>query len=293
MCFQLKPVDVRHDISREEFQKEYVEKSKPVILKNYSANWPARNKWTLDYLEKNYGSLEVPVMKEAFASSGDSYTSAKNTMRFGDYLKLIGSQPTQLRIFLFNIFKAAPELKKDFSFPPLIDSYVKAHPFVFFGGATSFVDAHMDLDMSHVFMTQFSGTKKVVLFDSSCSTQLYRHPLTVSTNVDVGNPDTEKYPLLKGLAGYECTVKDGDTLFMPSGMWHYIYYNEGGFALSLRAMPRSLTRKLYGAYRIAMLLGVDRALTKLLGAKKWYNLKEAWAQARAQKLMRHLKTANV
>lgn len=284
MCFQLKTVEIKHEISKEEFQESFVRKSTPVILKNYSAHWNARNKWTFKFFKEKYGHIDVPVMSEAFATSGDSYVGGNKTMKFSAYLDLIEREPTKLRIFLFNLFKAAPELREDFDFPPLINSYVTSHPFVFFGGATSFVDAHMDLDMSHVFMTQFAGSKKVVLFDPKYSTQLYRHPLTVSTNVDVGHPDYVKYPLLKNLPGYECTLNHGDTLFMPSGMWHYVYYNEGGFALSLRSMPEKLSQKLYGAYRIAMLLGADRAMTKAMGASKWYQVKEAWAHRRAAQL---------
>ena len=86
-------------------------------------------------------------------------------MLFSDYLNLIAQKPTKLRMFLFNIFKHAPELCHDFSYPDIVDHYLTRHPFMFFGGATSWVDIHMDLDFSHVFITQFHGEKKVVLFD--------------------------------------------------------------------------------------------------------------------------------
>ena len=281
MGFLLSPVDVRSGLTANEFQKSYVDKNLPVVLKDFSAHWPAINKWTFAYFKKYYGDLEVPVMREAFATSGNSYTSASQTMKLRDYLAEVEAGPTNLRIFLFNMFKAAPELKEDFDFPPIIDNYLKSQPFIFFGGEGSAVDAHMDLDLSHVLMTQFAGTKKVILFHPKYSTRLYRHPLTVSTNVDVGHPDFEKYPLLKNLPGLECTLEHGDTLFMPSAWWHYIYYNQGGFALSLRALADSYLRRAQGAYRIAMLLGVDRGVTKMLGPKKWYAIKEAWANLRA------------
>lgn len=61
-------------------------------------------------------------------------------MKFGDYLDLIRSnKPTNLRIFLFNIFKHKPELKKDFDFSPITDTYLKRFPFMFFGGKNSVV----------------------------------------------------------------------------------------------------------------------------------------------------------
>src|SRR5687767_6772733 len=109
MCFHLTPVETKDEISKEDFERDYVRASKPVILRNYSADWPAREKWTFDYFKKNYGHIDVPVMKEAFATSGNSYIGGSNTMKFGDYLDLIEREPTQLRIFLFNLFKVAPE----------------------------------------------------------------------------------------------------------------------------------------------------------------------------------------
>lgn len=280
---QLESVEVRENITKEEFQHEYVQNHKPVVLKNYSSKWPAKQKWNFNYFKAAYGHIEVPLYEEAFADSGKSYLDAQSKMKFKDYLDLIASQPTKKRMFLFNIFKHAPELCHDFDYPNLINGYLKKHPFMFFGGATSWVDAHMDLDNSHVFITQFQGEKKVILFDPKYSIPLYRHPLTVSTNVDIGNPDFKTYPLLKKVKGLECIINNGDTLFMPSGWWHYIYYTEGGFALSLRSQPQQLSRKIQGAVNIFKLICLDRMMTRLLGAPKWYGMKEKWAHKRAGK----------
>jgi len=38
-------------------------------------------------------------------------------MKFGDYLDEIRKGPSELRLFLFNIFKYAPQLKHDFVWP--------------------------------------------------------------------------------------------------------------------------------------------------------------------------------
>ena len=283
MGFDLRAVDVRENISRDEFQKEYFIPKKPVLLKSYSSHWPAKKKWSLEYFKKTCGNIDVPLYSEAFANSGKSYLDAQEKMKFKDYLDLIEKGPTKKRMFLFNIFKHMPELCEDFDFPPICDGYFKKMPFMFFGGATSYVDAHIDLDLSHVFITQFQGKKKVILFDPNCSSQLYRHPFTVSTNVDIGNPDFKKYPKLNGLKGYECTIDNGDTLYMPSGYWHYIYYEEGGFALSLRSNPKGIAQKLKSLKSISSLLVIDRGMTKILGAKRWYQMKEDLAHKSAAK----------
>lgn len=280
----LQPIEICDHIDRATFQERFLKPNKPVVMKNFSGSWPAKDKWSFDYFKSRYPDLMVPVYGEAFADTGKSYTSTDDKMLFSDYLDLIASKPTQLRMFLFNIFKHIPDLCQDFNYPDIIDYYVKKHPFMFFGGATSKVDAHFDLDLSHVFLTQFHGRKRVILFGPEYSTHLYRHPLTVSCNLDLGNPDFQKYPKLLEAKGYECEINNSETLFIPSGYWHYIYYVEGGFALSLRARTSSLPRLALAGIQMFNLLVVDYNMSRILGAKRWYAMKEQMAIKRAAKL---------
>lgn len=280
----LQPVERRESITKAEFQRDFVKLNKPVVLDNYSKNWPAREKWTLAYFKNRYPDLMVPIYKEAFATSGQSYTHTNDKMRFADYLDLIASEPTHLRMFLFNIFKHIPDLCHDFDYPNIVDHYIKRYPFMFFGGATSYVDIHYDLDLSHVFLTQFHGKKKVILFGPEYSDYLYRHPLTVSCNIDFSNPDFKRYPKLLEAKGYECEIDNGQTLFIPSGYWHYIYYEEGGFALSLRARPGSISRLLLALYKMFKLTILDYNISRILGAERWYAMKENMAVRRAKRL---------
>ena len=114
-------------------------------------------------------------------------------MRFDDYLNLIQKEPTDLRLFLFPVFKHKPELLKDFGYPDIVKGYIKI-PFMFFGPPKSIVRMHQDIDMSNVFLTQFHGRKRVYLFAPDQSTLLYRLPFNVHSTVDVDNPDYEAYP---------------------------------------------------------------------------------------------------
>lgn len=283
-ALNLQPIEKRDDLTRQSFQEEFLKPNKPVVMTNFSKNWAAREKWSFDYFKKGHADLMVPVYAEAFANTGQSYTSTNNKMRFGDYLDLIAKEPTKLRMFLFNIFKHIPSLCDDFSYPDIVDRYLKNYPFMFFGGASSWVDVHYDLDLSHVFLTQFYGKKRVVLFGPEYSDHLYRHPLTVSCNVDIGNPDFNRYPRLKEAKGYECIIDNGETLFIPSGYWHYIYYIEGGFALSLRARPDSLARRMFSGIKIFNLTVLDHNISKILGAQKWYDMKEKMAIKKAERI---------
>jgi hypothetical protein len=52
----------------------------------------------------------------------------------------------------------------------------------------------------------------------------------------VDNPDFEKFPALKGVEGYEVYLEHGDTLFMPTGMWHWMKYIDGSFSFKLKGL---------------------------------------------------------
>ena len=280
----LRPLERRDDISPLEFRETYFKSRRPVVMKSFSSKWPAISKWTIDFLRENYGGLSVPVFEEAFADSGASYGSTNEYMPFGEYLDLIQSGPTLKRLFLFNILKHAPELTRDFDFPEFAGKWARKHPFMFFGGQTSYVDAHFDADMSHVFLTQFEGRKRVVLYGPEWSDYLYRHKFTVSHNVDLGNPDFDRYPRLLDAKGYECILEHGDTVYMPSGYWHYVYYETGGFSLALRSPITGPIGRTHMLYRLLALAVGDHGLSKLLGQKRWYARKEAMAHRKAARL---------
>lgn len=280
----LTPLERRDEIGPEEFFSAYFKPRRPLVFRSFSAEWPARKKWTLDYFRDTYGDISVPVYEEAFADSGASYGSTNDYMPFKDYLDLIEAGPTLKRLFLFNIFKHAPELCHDFDFPKFANRWAQRHPFMFFGGQTSYVDAHFDADMSNVFLTQFHGRKRILLYGPKWSNHLYRHKFTVSHNVDLGNPDFERYPRLAEAQGFECLLEDGDTVYMPSGYWHYVYYETGGFSLALRSPITGPVGRTHMLYRLLALAVGDHGLSKILGTKRWYGMKESMAQRKAARL---------
>jgi hypothetical protein len=58
----LENVDVVNDISKEDFQKNYFKKQKPLLIKNFASRWDAFDKWNLAYIREKAGDQEVPCM---------------------------------------------------------------------------------------------------------------------------------------------------------------------------------------------------------------------------------------
>ncbi len=278
-------IDVVENISRKDFDKHYFYPQKPALIKNVYADQPASLKWTLQWFKENHGDLMVDLVDSKRTNyAKTAITTPDLQMRFGEYIDIITSnQPTDYRIFLFNIFKEIPELKKDLRCPAIFESVLKDMGFVFFGGVGSVTRLHQDIDMSNVLLTQFDGKKRVVLFSPDQSRNLYRLPMNTFGLVDVDHPDYEKYPALKAIKGYDITLERGDAVFMPSGYWHHIVYTTGGFGASFRR-PGTLGKMLKGGINLGVLMPIDKMLTKTLG-DSWYTYKTKIAQKRGDEIV--------
>ena len=180
---ELQPIERRSGLQPETFAAEFLEPMIPVVLTDLMDDWPARQKWTIDYIKTRYGHLRVPVVSNNYSKPGKGYMSPDRIISFKEYLEILESGPTDLRIFLWNIFRVTPELRQDFRIPTIMDGFVNELPFMFFGGQGSKVALHYDIDMSHVFLNQIHGRKRVVLFAPDQSRMLYRHPFTVASYV--------------------------------------------------------------------------------------------------------------
>jgi len=266
-------------LTRRDFEEEYLKKNKPVVFTDLAKDWPATEKWTFKWLKETHGDLQVPVYDNDFRKPGKDYLTPKRTMPFAEYLDTIQGGPTELRMFLYNIFKHAPEMINDFSMPAVTDGWLDKFPMMFFGGQGARVDLHYDLDCAAIFITQFQRKKKIVLFAPDQGDYLYQHPFTVQSEVRLDNPDFDKHPALQVANGYQTTLDHGETLFMPHLYWHFMDYVEGGFSLSLRR--HSLYTRTRGSWNIARHFVVDKSMNYVLG-DRWGTIKANLAQKRAQ-----------
>ncbi|MBU1374057.1 MAG: cupin-like domain-containing protein [Bacteroidetes bacterium] len=285
MSFILNKVDVVDNISPADFKKNYLDKRKPLVIKNLTKDWPAREKWTTDYLKSIAGDLEVPLYDNSKADPSKPINSAAAQMKLGDYLDLIKREPTELRIFFFNLFKHHPELINDIKIPKdLMGGFIESMPAMFFGGSNSITFLHYDIDLPHLFHTHFGGRKHVILFENKWKRRLYCLPNATYAleDYDVLNPDFKKFPALQGVQGEEVFLEHGDTLFMPTGYWHWMKYLDGSFSLSLRAWDKSITRKAQSVLNLALKGGVDSVI-KMLFKEKYAHYREKLAIKRAEK----------
>lgn len=169
---------------------------------------------------------------------------------------------------------------------------------LFTGGQGSITHMHFDIDLSHIFHTQFMGKKRVLLFPYEEQHKLYRKPWEVLSLVNFeryfdrahNKLNPEKFPALQLARGYDLILDHGDTLFMPAGYWHHMEYIDSGFAMSLRAMQSGFAGKLKGAWNLFGMRYLDTLFKKAI-PEWWYIYKKNKTFADAEKVM-EMYTAN-
>jgi len=287
MSIVLTPIDRVDDISKEDFITNYLIPRRPLIIRKATQSWPALQKWTFDYLKEVVGDQVIPLYDSSKADPSKPINAAAAEMKFSDYIDLIQKQPTDLRIFLFDPIKFAPRLLDDYRSPTnLMGGFLDKYPNMFFGGAGSVTFLHYDIDLAHIFHTHFNGRKRVILFDQKWSERLYCMPFATYAleDYDIENPDFEKFPALSGVEGQEAILDHGDTLFMPTGYWHWMKYLDGSFSISLRAWDKSWGIKAKSLYNLTIQRKFDDLMKKNFNGK-YMGWKEELAIKRAEKAL--------
>ena len=287
----LEPVDVVDDISKEEFQKKYFKTHKPLLIKNFASRWEAFDKWNLEYIREKAGEQIVPLYDNKPADANKSTDTPTTHMKMKEYIDIIKSKPSDLRIFFYIITDKLPELLKNFVYPDLGIKFFKRLPTLFFGGSEANVIMHYDVDLGDFLHIHFEGKKRILLFDQEQSDYLYKVPLSVHTmyDLDYNNPDYKKFPALQYAKGYEILMEHGDALFIPGAFWHFNRYLEPGFSLSLRALPNKPSKFASMLYHVFVMRYTDKLLRKIF-KKKWVDYKEKWAYEKGSSAAKkHLK----
>ena len=279
------------DITVEEFRNNYLNQSKPLLIKGFSKDYPAGNLWTFDYFREKMGDFKVGVFDNSKKSTS-TYVKPDLHMPFSEFLDIIQKdEETPYRIFLFNMFKEFPELRKEFPTPPHAKGILGELGLAFFGGKNTTVRVHFDIDCSSVLLTQFIGRKRIVLIPPDFETLFYKLPFSGFSMVDIENPDYDKFPGLKYVQGYDFVMEPGDALFMPSRYWHYNTYLEGGMAVSYRVMANTAESVFNGVMNTSLRLVYDKMMGKVL-KDKWVDRKMASSIKRAEQEIKRLTLKN-
>jgi len=265
-------------LDKNEFVSKHLRPAVPVVISKLGERWPATEKWNTAYLSRIAGDNKVPVYSSQPAQGTAHQHAAVQTLALRDYLQKLENGEQDLRIFFYNILNEAPELLNDFSYPDMGMKFFKRLPVLFAAGRGAKVQMHYDIDLANLVLCHFGGPKHVFLVSPEQTRYLYKVPFSFSTlhAIDPAAPDFERFPALRKVHGEVAVLNHGDCLFIPSGYWHYIVYEDIGFSMTLRSMPTDLVSRLQVLKNIALTRNVEGTMRKLLG-QRWNDRNERLA----------------
>ena len=271
-------------ISKQEFIENFFKPQKPVVIERFVEDWPAYSKWNLEYMRSVAGDITVPLYDDRPVNHKERFNEPHAQMKMSAYIDLLRTEPTKYRIFLWNILKEVPALRKDFYYPDFGLKLMKGLPMLFFGGEGSDTFMHYDIDLANIFHFHFEGKKECILFPQSESKFLYKVPHSIITHesIDFSDPDYSKWPALKQVLGYRTYLGHGEVLYMPEGYWHHMKYITPGFSMSLRAIarnPKNLGRALYNV----LLMRYYDSLMRRMKGQEWIDWKNEQAILRTNR----------
>ncbi|MFI1743893.1 cupin-like domain-containing protein [Thalassobellus sediminis] len=207
------------------FKKKYLNKGEPIVLKGYGDDWPAKTKWSLDFLSGL--ETEEPVSLELGANNQNETDFVKQNLssyiesiKKGDQIK--GESPAYLT--LFNIFSRFPHLNEDIDLSIFTKYTKKNNVYGWIGPKGTVTGFHQD-SLNNM-LAQVMGRKQVVLASPKQSNSMYvsdKFDLgAVSSEVDINNYNKEKHPKIQDVDFFSTVLEPGDVLFIPRKWWHYV-----------------------------------------------------------------------
>ena len=242
-------VEKRSGVSRDDFVERHVRGSRPVVLTDISADWPAMRRWSPQDLKARFGHLEVEIQAErnADAQYEQNKLQHRRTQRLGDFVdRVLAGGPTNDYYMTANNEALrqsgfAPLLADIGSLPAVCDPAALSRLSSFwFGPAGTVTPLHHDTIM--LFHTQVVGRKRWRFVSPLETPKLYNYN-GVFSPIDVDRPDLVRYPLFQQVKMLEVVVEPGETVFLPLGWWHQVTSLDVSlsFSYSNLALPNEFT----------------------------------------------------
>jgi Cupin-like domain len=234
----LQGIERRAHVTPQEFLEKYYATNTPVILTNMLHEWKAMQLWTPEYLKTQYGHcvVEVQTKRNRDANYEINSPQHKATLFLSDYADMVvsGQETNDYYMVANNGNLDRPDFKsllQDIQqFPGLLDSDQAAQRvFLWFGPSGTITPIHhdpMNLIMAHIY-----GRKRWRLISPNETPLVYNH-VGVFSEVDLENPDYEKYPLFKQAHVIEAVLEPGEIIFVPVGWWHQVKSLDVSISLS-------------------------------------------------------------
>jgi histone arginine demethylase JMJD6 len=217
-------IEKRSDLSYREFIDKYQKPGIPVVLENATKIWKNNMVFTPEFFKENFGNRTTRFTDREYTVSEMLDLTANSTKE--------NPAPYPVK---FDILTQLPELLSymdplhmDLIKPNWLKSKVLKNKLgnamdLHIGGAGNHYSVHKDAYDVHAWLIQFYGEKQVIVFPRDQEELMYPGKgglLESRSPIDISNPDYEKYPRFREATPITVTLKAGEVMYIPSGIWH-------------------------------------------------------------------------
>jgi hypothetical protein len=212
------------DISHMEFMTRFYNPGIPVVFKSASKAWKASSLFTPDYFRHHYGERRTTVNEQTCSIreilNWIENSSPGNPAPYPIKFDIPAQLPELISLITpLGMNYAEPNWFESKAFPrKVFGSAIE----LFFGGpGGKFPIAHIDLFHTNAWITQLYGKKNFIVFPRGQDAFLYpnaENPLV--SDVNIFYPDYNKHPAFRNATPRIITVEQGETIFIPWGIWH-------------------------------------------------------------------------
>jgi lysine-specific demethylase 8 len=224
-------------------------KDRPYLIKNFSKDWPAQNKWNFDFI-KNLD--ENAVVNTVVGNAAGGKKDIKKTL-LKNYIEKINSDELDAYLTTFHLFKKFPFLKKDIDIRSIEEKSFFQHLLAWIGPKETITGFHVD--WSENINVQISGKKDFFLVNPKYNKYMYEsntfERISKTSKIDLNNLDSQNFPLFKNAQVEKFTLEQSDAIYIPRGWWHFVKSQMPSISVSIhywslknsiRDLPIELTK---------------------------------------------------
>ncbi|MET4081191.1 histone arginine demethylase JMJD6 [Pedobacter sp. UYP30] len=229
-------VDSISKISQKEFITKYQKPGLPVVVRNITNTWTSKIDFTPQFFREKFGNCVTNFEGKEYSMSEIMDITEKSTVENPAPYPMKFNLLTQLRDILplmkplhFNIAQPNWIYSKLFPKNKMGNSID-----LFIGGPGNRYTIHKDAYDVHAWLIQLYGEKEVIIFPREQEALMYRGKTgmeSFQSPIDISNPDYEKYPKFKEATPLKVTLKAGDAIYIPNGVWHTTQANRHNISI--------------------------------------------------------------
>ncbi len=204
-------------------RKNYIRKGVPFVIRKGAASWPALKKWDFSFFREEYG--DHPVLLTNHSDLGDDERIPSTETNLKNIID--GIDHNSLKYARFNpLLDTYPVLQEDLNqdwLDKVRDTKFMKHHALFIGNKGTKTNIH-NAGNDNIFI-QIRGRKRWLIWDQSSyyifNPEVNRAPAK-SSPINPNEIPNEENPSYNHTPYYETILDEGDIMFIPAYMWHYV-----------------------------------------------------------------------